>query len=350
MFKASGLLKEELSEGHGRSYLLCGTYDSKDAVLKCARPTTHASLLKHDHCIFNILTSKGYPYNIPLLTQLSPKQVCVQSCKKKVQDLFHQTTELCQDTPMIHMPYFTGGDLFDWMLKSYQPKPFQSLSITKGIIYMISQCIHDMHECGIVHHDLKLEQFLIDDTTGGLYLTDFESACDIESKTEDKYENNFNALRVISKQYQSPDMRLASLWYTGQAGPDVTWKYVQTLVREPKCDWFSFGVICFILIFGRPPFKRADYMQDRSYYRFWCENKTFWSQDVGASLSYETKLNCTPPPEILTEDLIRMLNGLMDPCLETRWSYDKLRENPWFQECQKKDNIDAAKNELRSKT
>ena len=105
-----------------------------------------------------------------------------------------------------------------------------------------------MHDTGVCHRDLKLENILLDEQFD-LKLIDFGSACLIEERCTDF---------IGTRNYMAPEIHLKSASY------------------EPHlADIFSLGVILFNLYSGSAPFTMAK-NDDPFYSRFVTATDSFW--------------------------------------------------------------------------
>lgn len=142
----------------------------------------------------------------------------------KLQDVFfgkrsvYLVTDLCR-----------GGELFEVLNKGKsQGFVFREDRASQLMRDMLS-AVHYLHSKGIVHRDLKLENFLFEakNTNSPLVLIDFG----------------------LSKHFESDErltQRVGSCYYTA---PEVlNGKY------DYRCDIWSLGVLCYMLLSGSPPF------------------------------------------------------------------------------------------------
>lgn len=142
----------------------------------------------------------------------------------KLQDVFfgkrsvYLVTDLCR-----------GGELFE-MLNNGKSHGFvfREDRVNRLMRDMLS-AVHYLHSKGIVHRDLKLENFLFDDKSlnSPLLLIDFG----------------------LSKHFEPEErltQRVGSCYYTA---PEVLQgKY------DYRCDIWSLGVLCYMMLSGSPPF------------------------------------------------------------------------------------------------
>ncbi|OMJ78205.1 hypothetical protein SteCoe_22051 [Stentor coeruleus] len=127
----------------------------------------------------------------------------------------------------IVLEYIKGGDLFDRIVE------LKSFSETQAsqIILQILLAVNYLHNCGIVHRDIKPENILMNDFNSlSLKLVDFDTAT--------VFRNTSFRKMFGTPLYMAPEI--------------VKGKY------NEKCDLWSCGIILFILLTGRPPFKGSD--------------------------------------------------------------------------------------------
>ena len=110
-----------------------------------------------------------------------------------------------------------------------------SMPVVKYYAKQLVDGITYMHRQGIAHRDLKLENVLLD-ADFNLKIADFGFACPIQGENGLGFSNRF----VGTVQYMAPEL-LAGRTYQPQVA-----------------DWFSFGVMLFMMCSGSAPFVKAD--------------------------------------------------------------------------------------------
>ena len=129
------------------------------------------------------------------------------------------------------MEYCSGGDLASYMRK-LAPEGFTS-PVACFIASELLLALEYIHDCGVLHRDVKTENVLIDDR-GHIRLADLNVAKQLLDSTEDRT-------------------------YTMVGTPLVTAPEVLRGGGHSRaCDWWSFGVLIFELVAARLPFPAND--------------------------------------------------------------------------------------------
>jgi len=125
----------------------------------------------------------------------------------------------------------TGGELFDHILKQKLFSEGNARVLVKRLLSAINYC----HCKGIVHRDLKPENILLEENLdfGNMKIIDFGTACGFDEKGQ----------RRLTEMLGTP-------YYIA---PEV----LQGQYNE-KCDIWSIGVICYMLLCGKAPFYGKD--------------------------------------------------------------------------------------------
>lgn len=139
---------------------------------------------------------------------------------------FMLVLELCQ-----------GGELFSYL----QEKKNLDYAETAFIMKQLISSVNHMHNKGIVHRDLKLENVMLEDNftnNPSIKLIDFGTAKFLNSIDEKIYE------KVGTYAYMAPEVMLAK-----KEDNEEDDKYYTV-----KCDMFSIGVMAYTLLEGKMPF------------------------------------------------------------------------------------------------
>ena len=196
-------------------------------------------------------------------------------------DLFENS-----DYYYIVLEYMQGKDLFDYIqVRSFKLTEHR----VKEIAYQIGLALKYLHNYGIVHRDLKLENVMMSDNleTAVPKLVDFGLAKLIGPN--EKADEPFGTL--------------------GYVAPEV-------LRKEPysfSCDLWSYGCIIYALLSGSLPF---DHESQKETIRMTLENKLEFDLPTWTQVSDTCK------------DLIR---SLLDKDPSKRIELEKALEHKWFQ-------------------
>lgn len=183
------------------------------------------------------------------------------------------------------MELMTGGELFDTILEKEQYTEKEAAETVRPIIDAINYC----HSLNIIHRDIKPENLL--------YSTKSPSTRIIKV-------SDFGLARFIS----SETLATTTCGTPGYVAPEI-------LEQRPygkECDYWSIGVVLYILLCGFPPFYDEDNMVlfekiKRGKYDF---PSPVWDQ-----ISTDAK-------EIIKNLLV------VDPA--ARWNCEQLLRHPWI--------------------
>ena len=144
----------------------------------------------------------------------------------KLIDVFEDERHWC-----LVMELMQGGELFDEILEKDHFSESEAREATKAIIDAIGYC----HEKGIAHRDIKPENLLLQSKEAGI--TSLKVA-------------DFGLARLL----EEDSLASTTCGTPGYVAPEV-------LMQKPygkACDYWSIGVVAFILLSGTPPFYEED--------------------------------------------------------------------------------------------
>lgn len=187
------------------------------------------------------------------------------------------------------LEYAQNGEVFELLRKADK----LSENAVKFISLQLLRTLSQLHERGIAHRDIKLENMLLDSVCK-LKLIDF----------------GFSTRRLLGK---ISDTYLGS---EGYLAPEL-------IDQKPydifKADIFSAGVVVFSLAVGHPPFVKAS-ITDPFYKAFVLAPSKFWKQHskrIGGDIS---------------EELRFFITGMLAPDPSQRFSASQALQVPWLQE------------------
>jgi len=133
----------------------------------------------------------------------------------------------------LQMPFYQGGTLREW-IQANKPQPWH----LQGILRSVTESLAALHDCGLVHRDLKLDNILMG-PAGAPFLTDFEFV-----KLADVERGNPTDLLAAST-----TMAGAFKGTFGYAAPEV----IAGQPHTPASDMYALGVMCFAAHFDSLP-------------------------------------------------------------------------------------------------
>ncbi|KAH8071756.1 serine/threonine kinase [Aureococcus anophagefferens] len=232
-----------------------------------------------------------------------------------------------------------GGELFDVLDRRAEPgKPAGAISERRvaQLVTMMVGCIRYMHDRGVCHRDIKLENWLFDteDVDGGahLKLVDFglakvfgaaaparappaASASSLRFLTKEKVlngkRNEFHD-RVGSAYYCAPEI----------LGGDY----------DRRCDLWSLGVIAYMLLCGAPPFWAGQQKGD----------STFWGSTDREILKRVKSLPLSFPEELfggVSETAVDFVAKLLERDVDKRLTPAQALAHPFLAEANSIESI-----------
>ncbi|XP_071837919.1 uncharacterized protein [Apostichopus japonicus] len=123
--------------------------------------------------------------------------------------------------------YVAGGDLLSYVRN--QKDGYLSESRSRVYVRQLVSALHHLHERGVVHRDLKMENIILDAKRKNLKLIDFGLS------------NHYNTDQLLKTHCGSPEYAAPELFVTGREyGPEI--------------DIWSFGIIVYAMVTGKLPF------------------------------------------------------------------------------------------------
>ena len=163
-----------------------------------------------------------------------------------------------------------------------------------------------VHQTGLCHRDVKLENFLLDQATGTVKLTDFGFACfsplPFDPFSQDP---NHHKARLSSRASESVPLLSSFCGSVHYLAPEIA-------RREPyrgqPADIWSLGVCLYAMATSRLP---------------------FLGPDQEAVFSAVQKGHVSYPPFLASTPLAELLPRLLDPSPASRISVSELARHPW---------------------
>ena len=188
-------------------------------------------------------------------------------------------------------PFMKGGDLYHKL----KIDGFFSEDLVRFYASQIAIALEHLHESGIAYRDLKPENVLIDED-GYIKLCDFGASFHFQGT---KKENTFAG----SPEYAAPEM-------VSHEGHTI------------MCDWWSFGILIYELLFGITPFFNLD------------KNRMYELIEVGELKFPKTiKIGEDIKPIKISEDAKNIISKLLEKNPGTRLGKNGLKEiksHPFF--------------------
>jgi len=185
----------------------------------------------------------------------------------------------------------SGGELFDYIgAAACFPEP-----IARFYFKQLIEAVEYLHNKGVSHRDIKLENLLIDENCE-LKLADFGFAGPTEGRDGS---GKLYTYRGTLK-YMAPEI-IKEIGYSGE-----------------KVDIFACGVVLFNLVTRACPFNRADC--SCPFYKTLRGNPSYYWEQVSKMV----------PPHVLSSEFIDLFNKLTDENPVKRLTISEIKEHPWY--------------------
>jgi serine/threonine protein kinase len=193
----------------------------------------------------------------------------------------------------IVLEYLKNGELFDYV---YFPQHGFGEKFGRLIFLTILNAVEAAHQVGIVHRDLKTENFMVSENFD-IKLADFGFATNKEGKEGNGLLSTF----LGTAKYAAPEL-LAKVPYFGICN-----------------DIYSLGIVLFVLVTKGMPFGAA--VDNDSYYSFVfnCDYEGYWKRRF-------------PSGNPLTQSFRDLFQNMIALDSTQRPSIDEIRSHPWVQE------------------
>jgi serine/threonine protein kinase len=163
----------------------------------------------------------------------------------------------------IVLPFYSGGDLLDLLENRFNgPLP---ISLAKKMFYDICNGLSALHENGIIHRDLCIENIFYDDQNNTFAIGDYGMATKVPRDPLTGSFLPFTSSSVTSlcgkEGYIAPEIwkKRGEENCLGGSGASSSCSspYSFSMIDGFACDIWSIGIILFISLTGSPPMQRA---------------------------------------------------------------------------------------------
>ena len=195
--------------------------------------------------------------------------------------------ECYQDPQAYHvvLEFCEGGDLVSRVEKSRGLPE----ALAKKFIFQAMYAINYLHQIGIAHRDVKLDNFLLtskDDKKADLKLIDFG----------------------FSRHYKRHKLKsnIGTAWY---AAPEVL---VKNAEYGPMCDNWALGVMLYLMLVGDAPFKGSN------------------NQEIFDQVQTKDPMYNVSPFEDINPEVVKIVKGLLTKDPNERMQLSTALQSTWF--------------------
>jgi serine/threonine protein kinase len=202
--------------------------------------------------------------------------------------------EKVHSVSFLAIEYAKNGD----MLGPFMKGACMPESLARTFFQHIIEAVSYMHNCGVAHMDLKLDNILIDDEFNPKVI-DFDVSQEVTDAKQ------FGSGTVV---YRAPE------------------------VKDRKCtnyiaaDIYSLGVILFVMVSGYPPYeekqreRNGPWVYSRDYTLMRNNNARYWEREAKARGSRS----------FFTKEFIDIVNWMLTEDPEKRPSMEELKNHDWY--------------------
>jgi len=273
-----------LQKGKGCTRLLrASSSDGEDSVAIKLFPKTGAG-----HCSPGFLTEERSVLKLSHPNLVKYHSFYKDALIKGKNDGFNQYSAII-------MEYISSGDLFKLVSKDCL-----SEKLAKTLFRQMISVIEYLHTQKLAHLDLKLENFLINET--GIKLIDFDGC--------QKLQAGMNVTEPTGTcGYRPPEFSKGG--YQDFKAADV----------------YSLGIVLFTMVTGTPPYTETQDCKDSKFDHYYEALRKDISKFWKVHEHYREMDNREP----LSQDFKTLIQGMLTENPQERWSMDKIKRSKWYE-------------------